>query len=115
MRRSAGAGLTRSGPRPKPAPRRRPGSAMPPRRSAAPELERARHALLSAREHEAALRIERRSAEEPLASLAARRGAIEELERERVGLAPAARQLLAERGSFGDAILGPLSDFVRVS
>jgi chromosome segregation protein len=80
------------------------------------ELERARHALVAAREHEAALRVERRTAEEPLASLRARRSAIEELERERVGLAPAARQLLSSRDRFGDGdILGPLSDFVRVS
>ncbi|MBI4502228.1 MAG: chromosome segregation protein SMC [Gemmatimonadetes bacterium] len=79
------------------------------------ELERSRHALAAAREHEAALRIERRAAEEPLASLVARRGALEELERERVGLAPAARQLLGARERFGDGIIGPLSDYVRVS
>src|SRR6185436_20062110 len=78
------------------------------------ELERARHALAAAREHEAALLVERRSAEEPLASLSARREALEELERQRVGLAPAARQLLEARDRF-DGILGPLSDYVRVS
>jgi chromosome segregation protein len=78
------------------------------------DVERARHALAAAREHEAAVRLERRSAEEPVAQLAARRGALEKLDRERVGLAPAARALLEARDRFGDgAVLGPLSDFVR--
>ncbi|MBI3982569.1 MAG: chromosome segregation protein SMC [Gemmatimonadetes bacterium] len=87
-------------------------------RAAVGELERARHALAAAREHEAALRIEGRAAAEALAQVEARREALEELERERVGLAPAARALLEARGSgrFGDgAVLGPLSDFVRAS
>jgi chromosome segregation protein len=80
------------------------------------ELERARHALAAAREHEAALRIEGRAATEALAQGEARRDALEALERERVGLAPAARALLDARGSgrFGEgAVLGPLSDFVH--
>ena len=39
--------------------------------------------------------------------------ALEGLERERVGLAPAAARLLRERERFGrDAVLGPLSDFI---
>src|SRR5262249_21176911 len=38
-----------------------------------------------------------------------------ELERERVGLAPAAQALLKVRGQFGDAVVGPLADFVRTS
>ena len=39
--------------------------------------------------------------------------ALERLERERVGLAPAAARLLAARAQFGDgAVLGPLSDFL---
>jgi chromosome segregation protein len=80
------------------------------------ELERARHALAAAREHEAALRVEARAATEALAQVEARREALEELERERAGLAPAARALLEARGNgrFGDgAVVGPLSDFVR--
>ncbi len=85
-------------------------------RAAETETERARHALAAAREHESAVRSERRAAEEELARLAARRDALERLERDREGLAPAARQLLEVRDQFGpNAVLGPLSDFVRTS
>jgi len=49
-----------------------------------------------------------------LAQAAARQGALEQLERDRVGLAPAAAALLGTRERFGDAVLGPLADFVRV-
>ena len=39
--------------------------------------------------------------------------ALEQLERDRVGLAPAASRLLREREQFGEgAVLGPLSDFI---
>ena len=39
--------------------------------------------------------------------------ALESLERERVGLAPAAARLLEERDRFGEgALIGPLSDFI---
>ncbi len=79
---------------------------------AATEAERARHRLGEAREQEALHRAERRHAEESLAQMTARRHALEELERDRVGLAPAAAALLAARERFGDAVLGPLSDFV---
>jgi chromosome segregation protein len=83
---------------------------------AAGELERTRHAFGAAREQEAAVRVEWRSAQEHLAQLEARREALDELERERAGLAPAARQLLQARQSFEpDAILGPLSDFIATS
>jgi chromosome segregation protein len=42
--------------------------------------------------------------------------ALESLERERVGLAPAAAALLKERAAFEDgAILGPISDFIAAS
>ena len=68
--------------------------------------------MAEAREHEAMNRAGRRQAEEMLAQLTARRQALEELERDRVGLAPAAAALLAVRDRFGDAVLGPLSDFV---
>ena len=44
--------------------------------------------------------------EEALAQLSARRHALEELERDRVGLAPAAAALLAARDRFDSGILG---------
>lgn len=80
------------------------------------EHERARHELSSRRESEAALRVELRTVDEAQAQAAARRDALADLERERVGLAPAARQLMQVRDTFGPgAVLGPLSDFVRTS
>lgn len=77
-------------------------------------LESARGDVTAAREAEARDRATRREAEERLAALAARRSALEALERDRVGLAPAAAALLAARARFGDAVLGPLSDYVSV-
>jgi chromosome segregation protein len=74
--------------------------------------EHARHLLAEAREREAMNRADRRQAEETLAQMAARRQALEELERDRVGLAPAAAALLAARDRFDGGVLGPLSDFV---
>lgn len=80
------------------------------------EADRARHALAETREHEARLRADRRATEEALAQTAARRDALAQLERDHVGLAPAAAALLETRERFGaDAVLGPLSDFVRAS
>ncbi len=79
---------------------------------AASAAEHARHAVAETREHEAMNRAERRQAEESLAQLAARRSALEQLERDRVGLAPAAASLLSARDQFGGGVLGPLSDFV---
>ncbi len=84
-------------------------------RRAAAEAEHARHAVAEAREREAMQRADRRQAEEALAQMTARRHALEELERDRVGLAPAAAALLAVRERFGDGVLGPLSDFVTAS
>jgi len=81
-------------------------------RSAAANAEHARHLLAETREHEAMNRADRRQAEEALAQMTARRHALEELERERVGLAPAAAALLSARDRFEDGVLGPLSDFV---
>jgi chromosome segregation protein len=81
-------------------------------RRAADTAEGARHLVTETREHEARERAARRQAEETLAQLTARRQALEELERDRVGLAPAAAALLAARDRFGDGVLGPLSDFV---
>ncbi len=78
------------------------------------EADRARHALAEAREHEARQRAERRATSEALAQASARRDALEQLERDRVGLAPAAAALLVARERFGTAVLGPLADFVRV-
>jgi chromosome segregation protein len=81
-------------------------------RQAVTSLDAARHHVAEVREREAHDRAARRQAEESLAQLAARRQALEELERERVGLAPAAAALLAVRERFGDAVIGPLSDFL---
>jgi len=78
------------------------------------EADRARHALAETREHEARLRAERRATEESLAQATARRDALEQLERDRVGLAPAAAALLDARDRFGGAVLGPLADYVHV-
>jgi chromosome segregation protein len=77
------------------------------------EAEKARHLVADLRRREAMERADRRTAEESLAQLSARRQALEELERDRVGLAPGAAALLSARDRFGDAILGPLSDFIR--
>ena len=73
----------------------------------------ARDALEQARARESAARADLLRAEELHASLSAKLNALEGLERERVGLAPAAARLLKERAIFGEgAILGPLSDFI---
>ncbi len=80
---------------------------------AAAEAEHARHLVAEGREREALVRSERRQAEESLAQITARRETLEQLDRERVGLAPGAAALLAARDRFGDRVLGPLSDFVR--
>jgi chromosome segregation protein len=69
--------------------------------------------LQQARERDANARAELLRAEELHTALSAKLQALESLERERVGLAPAAARLLKERGIFGEgAILGPLSDFI---
>jgi chromosome segregation protein len=81
--------------------------------AASAELEAARVADRSAREQESIARAELFRADEALTALQGKVSALEALERERVGLAPAAARLLRERERFGDgAILGPLSDFV---
>ncbi|GAC1516541.1 MAG: chromosome segregation protein SMC [Gemmatimonadaceae bacterium] len=74
----------------------------------------ARAAAATARERESLARAELRRTEEEATSLQGRVDALEGLERERVGLAPAAARLLKERDAFGDgAVLGPLSDFIN--
>ncbi len=77
------------------------------------EAERARHLVGELRRREALERADKRTAEETLAQMTARRQALEELERDRVGLAPGAAALLSAREQFGDSIIGPLSDFIR--
>jgi chromosome segregation protein len=73
----------------------------------------ARLAALAAREQDAAGRADLGRAEDLLTALEGRMHGLEGLERERVGLAPAAASLLENRNRFGEgAILGPLSDFV---
>ena len=78
-------------------------------------LQRARRQVTALQERETLARSARRQTEEALAQLAARRDALAELDRERVGLAPAAQALLRERARFGAAVLGPLADYVRTS
>ncbi|MBA3656032.1 MAG: chromosome segregation protein SMC [Gemmatimonadaceae bacterium] len=81
---------------------------------AALSLEAARASARRAREDDANARSEMLRLDELHSSLEAKMHALEGLERERVGLAPAAAKLLEERETFGDgAILGPLSDFIR--
>src|SRR4029079_7433840 len=70
-------------------------------------------ALRAAREEDAASRSALLRAEEAYTALEGKVNALEALERERVGLAPAAARLLEDREKFGDgAIVGPLSDFI---
>jgi chromosome segregation protein len=78
-------------------------------------VERERRRVAAAKEREAYGRAVRRQAEEALAQVTARREALAELDRERVGLAPAAQALLKVKAQFGDTVLGPLADFVRTS
>ena len=47
--------------------------------------------------------------------MSARRQALADLERDRVGLAPGAAALLGIRERFGEVVLGPLSDFITTS
>jgi chromosome segregation protein len=76
-------------------------------------LEAARTTDREARDRESAARADLFRADEAHTSLQGKVNALDALERERVGLAPAAARLLREREQFGDgAILGPLSDFI---
>jgi chromosome segregation protein len=77
------------------------------------ELETARSDDRETREREAAARADLFRADEAYVALQGKVNALEGLERERVGLAPAAARLLKERERFGEgAVLGPLSDFI---
>jgi len=76
-------------------------------------LDAAQMAARDAREGDALARTESLRAEELCTALEGKLHALEALERERVGLAPAAAQLLAQREQFGEgAVLGPLSDYI---
>jgi chromosome segregation protein len=75
-------------------------------------LQHARHHVAALQEQEMSARSARRQAEAALAQLEARRDALGELEREHVGLAPAAQVLLKAELP---GVLGPLADFVRTS
>lgn len=81
-------------------------------RRAAAEADRNRHQVADLRRQEAMDRSALREAEELVAQLAARRQALEDLERDRVGLAPGAAALLSARDQFDGAVLGILSDFI---
>jgi chromosome segregation protein len=81
-------------------------------RTAAADSERLRHLTAETREREANERAAWRQIEETLAQVSARRHALEELERDRVGLAPAAAAMLSVRDRFGGGVLGPLSDYL---
>ena len=84
--------------------------------STATALEGARSAATAAREREASARADLARTEERVAALQGKMNALEGLERERVGLAPAAARLLKDRSQFGDgAVVGPLSDFIDAS
>ncbi len=79
-------------------------------------LDQARLEAFAAREQDAVARAELGRIEDLYTAVEGRVHGLEGLERERVGLAPAAAKLLEERSQFGaDAILGPLSDFVTAS
>ncbi len=72
----------------------------------------ARLAAREARAREAERRLALTRANEAVAAIEGKTNALEGLERERVGLAPAAARLLQAKGQFGDGVLGPLSDFL---
>ncbi|HEU4879660.1 MAG TPA: AAA family ATPase, partial [Gemmatimonadaceae bacterium] len=70
-------------------------------------------AARAARDADSAARSALLRAEEAHTALESKLNALEELERERVGLAPAAARLLRERERFGaGSVIGPLSDFI---
>ena len=75
-------------------------------------LQHARRHVAALHEQELSARSARRQTEAALAQLEARRDALGELDREHVGLAPAAQALLKAKLP---GVLGPLADFVRTS
>jgi chromosome segregation protein len=83
-------------------------------RHASAEAEQARLRLRESRDRDARETAERRTLEEDLATLTARQSALEALERDRVGIAPAAAALLARRADHGDAVIGTVADVIGV-
>ena len=75
-------------------------------------LQHARRHVAALHEQEMSARSARRQTEAALSQLEARRDALDELDREHVGLAPAAQALLKARLP---GVLGPLADYVRTS
>jgi len=75
-------------------------------------LQHARRHVGTLHEQEMSARSARRQTEAALAQLEARRDALGELDREHVGLAPAAQALLKAKLP---GVLGPLADYVRTS
>jgi len=81
--------------------------------TAVAQADRAGDAERAAREHDAAARAALFNADEAHATLQGKVHGLEGLERERVGMAPAAARLLHARAQFGEgAIVGPLSDYI---
>jgi chromosome segregation protein len=75
--------------------------------------ERARYAERSARDADTAARTAMLATEESRTALESKVHGLETLEREHVGMAPAAARLLQDRERFGaGAVLGPLSDYL---
>lgn len=81
-------------------------------RRAVAAAEQARLLLRETRDREMRESAERRALEAELATLTARRSALEALERDRVGIAPAAAALLGRRAEYGDGVLGTVADFI---
>jgi chromosome segregation protein len=81
-------------------------------RKATEELERRAAELAAARSEFDAARAAERRAADLLASLAARKSALEGLERDRAGLEPVVKAALA---ADRDGVLGPLSDFIEAA
>ena len=76
-------------------------------------LATAQRAAATAHDAEASARLDARKVEEEHTALSGKADGLEALERERVGLAPAAARLLRDRAQFGDGgIIGPLTDFI---
>jgi chromosome segregation protein len=77
------------------------------------EFEAAQSAARAARDADSSARSALLRSEEAHTALQSKLHALEGLERERVGLAPAAAKLLKEKDRFGDgSVIGPLSDFI---
>lgn len=77
------------------------------------EHQASQSAMRSARDADSTARSHLLRSEEAHTALSSKLNALEGLERERVGLAPAAAKLLKEKERFGEgSVIGPLSDFI---